>query len=396
MARLITLTLASLSVCASVSAQEKTPVSLTTDATEELKTSIATNPLSHNWEISAGIQGLSFYSSQETPLDISKSPFSSFRTNLGLAFAATKWFSPEVGLRTKLSGLWGRSVSSDSKEENAVDYMHLHEDVMVNFTNIVLGYKAERKWNVIPYFGVGMARNFTHNANALTFSLGIMPTYRISKRLKASIDLSFNITGNEFDNRKCVSKNIFKNHDWWAAAEVGVTYELGHNRWHRAVELEGIEIVPWQTTRREMKRIRRQNRDLREKIEWMEQKPETKEVTAAPATVSTIPGVSIFFELGSAELNHRGQLENIKELVQKAKEENRIIIVTGYADSKTGNQQLNRKLSAKRADTIAKEISEMDINPEQIKIVIGGGVDILNQVPANRRVVVALGDTYTN
>ena len=386
-------TIASLCVCAaSVSAQEKTPVALTSDD-EELATSIATNPFSHNWELSVGLQGLSFFSNQETALDISKSPFASFRTNIGIAVSAAKWFTPQIALRTKLSGAWGRSVSTDDKNENAVNYMHLHEDVMVNLSNIIYDYEEGRKWNFIPYFGVGMARNFTHNENALTFSLGVMPTYRINTRLKAFADLSYNITGDEFDDETVISKNIFKNHDRWIAAEIGITYELGHNKWHRAIELEGIEIVPWQETQREMKRIRRQNKDLRAKMMWMEDNhPVTKEVTAAPTIISKVPDISIFFELGSAELKHRGQLVNIKKLVQTAKEERRKIVVTGYADSQTGNQQLNERLSARRADAIVKELLEMGIEMQNIKIVIGGGVDILNQVPANRRVVLSLGE----
>ena len=136
-----------------------------------------------------------------------------------------------------------------------------------------------------------------------------------------------------------------------------------------------------------MKRIRRQNKDLRDKMMWMQNNPQTKEVAAAPTIISKVPEISIFFELGSAELTHRGQLVNIKKLVQTAKDERRNIIVTGYADSQTGNQQLNQ-----RADAIVKELLEMGIDAKNIKIVIGGGVDILRQVPANRRVVVSLDE----
>ena len=103
-----------------------------------------------------------------------------------------------------------------------------------------------------------------------------------------------------------------------------------------------------------------------------------------------VPQISIFFEIGSAELKHRSQLENIKKLVQTAKEKRKNIVVTGYADSQTGNQQLNERLSARRADTIVKELMEMGIDSKNIKIVIGGGVNIYHQVPANRRVVVSL------
>ena len=375
----------SVCVCADASAQEKTPVALATQA----EYSVATNPFSQNWEVSLGIQGLSFYSNQETPLNLSGSPFKGFRTQLGIAASVAKWFSPEIALRTKASGFWGRSVSSDDKDANAVKYLAVHEDVMVNLSNAIYDYKADRLWNVIPYVGLGMVRNFTHNENALTFNLGLVNTYRINDRLKVFLDLSFNITGDEFDDRTFISKNIFKNHDRFLAAEIGVTYELGQNKWKRVADMDNIEIVPWEETQREMKRIRRQNKDLKDKINWMDSQ-NVKDEAAAPTIISNIPEISIFFEIGSAELNHRGQLENIKDLVQTAKDERRTIVVTGYADSSTGNTQLNEKLSARRADTIVKELMEMGIDAQQIKIVIGGGVNTLDLVPANRRVVVSL------
>lgn len=414
-------TLTSLCVCAaSVSAQENNPVALAS-GNEELSTCIATNPFSDNWELSAGMQGLSFFSNQETALDISKSPFASFRTNISFAVAAAKWFTPQIALRTKISGAWGRSVSTDIKKKNAVNYMHLHEDVMINLSNILYDYEADRKWNIIPYFGGGMVRNFTYNENALIFSLGVMPTYRINNRLKAFTDLSINITGDEFDNQTVISKK----HDRWITAEIGVTYELGHNRWHRAKELEGIEIISWQETqckKEEMKSLQNMVdkyyegalKNIRSEMEKQSEKnrqtyksnniknsnnttkknkneniAEKMSVTAEE-NEEKAPQISIFFELGSAELTHRSQLVNIKKLVQTAKEEEKNIVVTGYADSQTGNQQLNERLSARRADTIVKELMEMGIDAKNIKIVIGGGVNICHQVPANRRVVVSL------
>ena len=101
-------------------------------------------------------------------------------------------------------------------------------------------------------------------------------------------------------------------------------------------------------------------------------------------------------EMGIADLNHRGQLENIKKLVKIAQDEKRIITVTGFADSQTGNELLNEKLAARRADTIVKELLEMGVDSHQIRIVNGGGVNTLDIVPANRRVVVSLGGQYAD
>lgn len=372
--------------CGNTSAQEtKTPVALA----PETKYSVATNPFRQNWEISLGLQGLSFFSNQENNLGLSGSPFKSYRTQLGLAAAVSKWFSPEIALRTKLSGVWGRSVSTNSKDLNSVKYLQFQEDVMVNLSNIIYDYKADRLWNVIPYGGIGFARNFTHKETALTLSLGLVNTYRITDRLKAFCDLSFTIAGDEFDNRPTSgTKNIFKNHDRWFGAEIGLTLELGQNKWKKAVDMDNIEVVPWDETQRELKHSRKRVKTLEEQVTFLENQPKEEKVTIN--YVYPTQEISIFFEIGSAELTHRGQLENVKKLVQTVKDENKTLIVTGYADSQTGNAQLNEKLSAQRAETIAKELVEMGVNPSNIKTVVGGGVDTLNPIPANRRVVVTL------
>ncbi len=391
MNRLFAISIGLMSLCVSASGQEKIPVEI--DMLADY--SVATNPFSQNWELSLGLQGLSFYSNQESVLDLSQSPFMGFRTQLGIAMAATKWFSPEIALRTKLSGFWGRSVSSDDRFLNSVNYFHLHEDVMVNLSNIIGDYQAERPWNAIPYIGIGMVRNFTHNENALALSLGMVNTYRLTERMKAFLDLSFTVTGDEFDDRCAVSKNIFSNHDRWIAAEIGVIFELGQNRWKHVPDMDDVEVVPWFETERELKRTRRKVRDLAQEVDYYRSQQEAEkaeEPAPQPVVTNTTPAVSIFFEIGTAELNHKGQLENIKEIVETAIQEDRIINVAGYADSSTGNGELNERLSARRADTVAKEIIAMGVNPMKINIIIGGGVSTLNPLPANRRVVVSLGE----
>lgn len=375
------------SFCDNANAQEeKTPVALAPEA----KYSVATNPFRQNWEVSLGLQGLSYFSNQENGLELSGNPFKSFRTQLGLAAAVSKWFSPEIALRTKLSGVWGRSVSTDNKDLNSVKHLQFQEDVMLNLSNIIYDYKADRTWNVIPYGGIGFARNFTHKETALTLSLGIVNTYRITDKLKAFCNLSFTIAGDEFDNRPTSSsKNIFKNHDRWFGAEIGVTLELGQNKWKKAVDMDNIEVVPWNETQRELKHSRKRVKALEDQVAFMESQPKENVIVNH---IYPTQEISIFFEIGSAELTHRGQLENVKKLVQTVKDENKTLVVTGYADSHTGNAQLNEKLSEQRAKTIAKELIEMGVSPTKIKTVVGGGVSTLNPIPANRRVVVTLED----
>ena len=338
--------------------------------------SIATNHCNQNWEVSLGCQGLSFYSNQEAPLGLSKNPFKSFRTNLNISASLSKSFSPEIKLRTKASGYWGRSVSSNDKNFNAVKYVAIQEDVMLNLSNVAYQYKADRFWNVIPYMGIGMARNFTHNENALTFNIGVVNTYRINKKFKTFFEISYNIMCDNFDNQNFVSNNVFKSHDRMLAAEIGLTLELGQNRWKHVTEIGNIEIDTYGERENNLKLSKRQNTEnTKSELEFYN---ETKQA------------VAVFFEIGSSELKHQGQLENLKELVKTAKAENRTIIVTGYADGTTEYKKYNEKLSARRADIIRKEIVKMGIEEQKIKMITGGGVTQLDKNNTNRRVTVSI------
>ena len=376
--------LMALVACFNSSAQEKTPVKLAPQA----QYVVATNPFLQNWEVSVGLTGLSFYSNQEARLSLPKSPLRSFRTNLGLTAAVTKWFSPEIALRTKAAGMWGRSVSTEDKGLNAIKYMTVREDVLINVTNILMDYNEKRRFDLLPYGGVGFARNFSHNENALVLSVGLAGTYRITQRLKTYCDLSFTLTGDEFDNGYYnASDNVIKNRDRWLAAELGLILEVGQNRWRHVADMDNIEVVPWDETQKELKLVKQQKEELLENLEGLKNRLKEQKNQPDKACVSEI---SVFFDLGSAELKNRGQIENLKELVGTARAEGRVIVVTGYADSYTGNTMLNEKLSARRADTIVKELLNLGVDMKTIKIVIGGGVDILEEVPANRRVVVSL------
>ena len=96
---LFVLAFASASVCAM--AQDAYPVQ---------KYSVATNSFGSNWFVQIGGAWNVWYSSQEHGAGLSKSPFKSFRAGPSAAIAVGKWFTPGVGLRTKLQGIWGKQV----------------------------------------------------------------------------------------------------------------------------------------------------------------------------------------------------------------------------------------------------------------------------------------------
>ena len=101
--------------------------------------SVYTNSFRDNWEYSFGVEYLSFYSQYEKNLDLSKSPFKSYRANFGAAATIGKWFTPEIGLRTKASGYWGKAVISDDAEKNAIRFYAIQEYIFfLSFLPVLL------------------------------------------------------------------------------------------------------------------------------------------------------------------------------------------------------------------------------------------------------------------
>ena len=100
--------------------------------------------------------------------------------------------------------------------------------------------------------------------------------------------------------------------------------------------------------------------------------------------------ISVFFNLNKTEIAVLKDLVNVKALAKFAIENNRKILVTGYADSATGTPERNQWLSEKRAERVKNELIEMGVKPENITTTHYGGVEILTPVDFNRRATVQI------
>ena len=119
-------------VVLTVSAQSETPVE---------KHKVTTNSFWANWFVQANIVGSSFWGSQEASSVKFSKLTKDYRTNLGLSIAVGKWFTPGIGLRTKMNGFWGRSIVSEDKTLNANKYWTLQEQVMLKETMLLILFK---------------------------------------------------------------------------------------------------------------------------------------------------------------------------------------------------------------------------------------------------------------
>ena len=355
----------------------------------EMKYSVATNSFWSNWFIQANVSGAAFWSDEEEGLDLSQSPFKGFRNNLGFSVAVGKWFTPGLGLRTKFNGVWGRTVGSDDKDLNASKYWTLNEHIMFNLSNMLCGYNETRVWNFIPYIGGGIGRNMTYNRYSLGLSAGILNTFRLSKHVALNLDLGYGVYEDDFDGiAYSTAERGFKTKDRVFNAEIGLTYNLGKAKWNKTPDVEALRALSQgQIDALNAQLADAQSENSRLKDMLANQKPvqevkTVKEVVAAP--------VSVFFNIGKSKIASKKDLQNVKDLVEVAKDNNSKIVVTGYADSKTGSAGYNQKLSQKRADTVADELVKMGVSRDNIETVAAGGVNTLSPVSYNRRATIAI------
>ena len=100
--------------------------------------------------------------------------------------------------------------------------------------------------------------------------------------------------------------------------------------------------------------------------------------------------IFFFFKLGTDELTERAQIINIKEVASTIKKYGLCARIVGAADSQTGTAYTNERLSAKRADYIARMMREQGVPQDMIQAQYRGGISSYEPQTGNRNTCVML------
>jgi outer membrane protein OmpA-like peptidoglycan-associated protein len=372
-------------------------VSVAGMAQDELteKYSVATNSFWSNWFVQGNVTWNSFYYGDvhkfgSTPFhkfglgsDMSKED-TKHPTALGFSVAVGKWFTPGLGLRTKANFAWlGKAF-----DKNSQTYLSLNEQALFNLSNLLYGYNPNRVWNFIPYAGLGVARNFDQKANSFVASAGLLNTFRLSNRVALNLDLGY------YSFEKAIVGGLDggihpKARYNQLALEAGVTVNLGKGTWNKVPDVDAIKALhqsQLDALNAQLADANAENSRLNNLIKNHKCPEATsvtvKEVAAAP--------VSVFFNIGKAKVASKKDLVNLKALAEVAKDNDKTLVVTGYADSKTGSASFNQNLSQKRAETVKKELVKLGVAENKIETVAAGGVNDVTPISYNRRAVVTV------
>lgn len=224
-------------------------------------------------------------------------------------------------------------------------------DLTINLSNALCGYNPKRVFNFGVFFGAGAnfgfsnseaadaqkAMNVAYGTNSMEYLWdgtktrffgqgGITADFRLSDAISIGIEVNANTLSDKYNSKKA------GNWDWYFNALAGLKINLGKtHETHiipppepeiRYVEkvVEKIVEVPGPVVEKEREAIRR----------------------------------DVFFKINSAVIAD-SEAAKVKEVVDYLeKYPTAKVMITGYADAGTGNNRINDRLAAKRADAVVK------------------------------------------
>lgn len=264
-----------------------------------------------------------------------------------------------------------------------------------NLSNLLCGYNEKRVWNFIPYVGIGVGRNMSHNTYDIVYAAGLLNNFRVNKRVQIFADLNVNAVEGSFDGAKPDSWSGFqknKNRHWdkQFGVSVGVTYNLGKCTWEKAPDVDALMAMNKEQMDALQSSLKEQQDENARLRDLLAQQKANSNVQSGIKEQFVATSQSVFFNIGSSRIASRKDLVNVKEVAEYAKANNRKIVVTGYADSKTGSKAYNQSLSEKRAQVVANELVKMGVNRDNIVVEGKGGVDTISPFSYNRRATVKI------
>ena len=353
--KFIILSLALASFCGSVNAQD----------TENYYTKKWTD----NIFVGAGVGAMSVLNDGIT------SPTFNFNLSVG------KYITPTWGVRGQFSGLWQKLDAQDTGYKgDKKTFAELNFDAMLNVTNLIGGYNADRVVDFYLFAGPTMnfakavSTNITINQDGTSQTAWTENGTKTRFGATAGLGLGFNVNENwavNLEGRVGVTPSIFGDASDCRKAEatarltVGVAYTFGGKNFakvsDRVIEKEVIKEVVKEVPVEVVKEV-------------------VKEIGGGSA--------AIFFKISKAKISPEGMV-NIKLMAKAMKKyPNAKYKIAGFADKGTGSAAFNQTLSEKRAQAVYDALIAEGVNPNQLEKVAMGGTDPMFEKAYLNRVVI--------
>lgn len=340
-----------------------------------------------NWEVSIG--GGMTYSAMSGWFggdDVGKA---GDHLNYELNVSATKWFHPVFGARLQLMG--GQLVNDTNAKmapSGQWPFLFIHTDAMINFSNWVGGYRADRAYYAVPFAGFGyQALNFTssaHNRNLGTnqefaFTLGLLNKFRVCK----AIDINLELKGWLFRAHGVPEEYVSGTYAQAYSATVGLTYRFNEREWQRgvkgftekdvkafqeAVAAGDAALAAAQAANAKLAKDLKEAQGAAAQATIVADKAKADLAIAKANNSVYLSGSSItFFPCGKSRLTEldKIRLDLIAEQIKNSPKD-KVYTVEGHADAATGTDAINNPLSEKRAKNVYDYLISQGVNPDQL------------------------------
>ena len=243
-------------------------------------------------------------------------------------------------------------------------------DGTLNLSNLIAGFNPKRVFDLSAFAGIGLNIGFS-NGDAATANtqikndlgltgyeplaylwdgtkvrlfgqFGLNGDFKVSDKVSIGLELSANTLNDKYNSKKA------GNWDWYFNALAGVKIALGNTYTTRFIPAPEPEI-----------------RYVEKIVEKIVEVPAPAPAETA-ATAAEPLRRDIFFAIGKTIIR-KSEQQKVNDVVEylKANPEAKVN-VTGYADAGTGNDRINDRLAAGRADVVVKALKKAGISASRI------------------------------
>ena len=267
-------------------------------------------------------------------------------------------FSPLWGLRAGVSSWQANAAWVSPHTVYKCTYWQGNVDLTLDLSNLFCKYNPTRVFNAYMFAGVGINRAYKNDEAGKLVQAGYPLEYywsdskvspvgraglgtnlRLSDHVFFNVEVNANVLSDKYNSKKA------GNPDWQFNALAGFTFKFGKT--YKKTEPVYYEPAPAPAPA---------------------PAPVVKEEPApAPVEVKVEPmRQNIFFLINSSKIRPSEE-SKIDALVAYMKEhQNAKVTISGYADKQTGNAAINRRISEKRANSVAQALKEQGIAESRI------------------------------
>lgn len=294
-------------------------------------------------------------------------------------------FNPWLGVRAGLSGWQAKGAWTSPYTTYKYNYLQGNVDAMFDLCNLFGKFNPKRVVNPYLFVGIGVNGAF-NNDEAVDLSaqgynmgnlwdgskvfvagrLGLGLDFRLCDRVNFNIEANGNVLSDKFNSKKA------GNPDWQFNLMAGFTIKFGKGY----TKTEPVYYEP--EPRREPQPV-------------VEKKPEPKPAVVEEKKVVAEPiRKDIFFALNSADIrpSEEQKIDDLARYLNENKEAK--VVISGYADVKTGNENINLRISEKRAKATAEALKAKGISEDRIQVEFKGDTEQPFEINEQNRVAICV------